>query len=112
STVRSSDLLPRISQAAEPVLVQALIAEAPVETFHIAILHRSSGLNRMPLQDLLVGPLIDRTTYELGSVVAADLARQTAAVLQFFQHAHHPHSAQRGVDLDRQALPGVIIHDV
>jgi hypothetical protein len=106
------DLLAGVGQIAEPVLVQALIAEAPVETLHVAILHRSPGLDRVPLETLLVGPLIDRAAHELGSVVAADLPRQSASLLQFFQYAHHAHSTQRGVDLDRQALPRVVIHDV
>src|SRR5664279_2855170 len=66
----------------------------------------------MPLQALLVGPLIDRPAHKLGSVVAADLARQPTSSLQFFQHAHHPYSSQRSVHLDLQALPGVVIHDV
>jgi hypothetical protein len=49
--------------------------------------HAQRARNGVPLQTLLIGPLIDRTTYELGSVVATDLARQTAALLQLFQHA-------------------------
>ena len=64
---------------AEPVLVQALIAKASVETRHVAtFLPRPSGLNRVPVAALLVGRLIHRPTHELGSVVAGDLARQPA----------------------------------
>src|SRR5208283_6123004 len=74
------DLLSRVGQAAEPVFVQALIAKASVETLHVAVLHRSSRLNRVPLQALLVGPLIDSAADKLGSVVAADLARQPASL--------------------------------
>src|SRR5712692_9824540 len=88
------DLLPRIGKIAEPVLVQALVTKAPVETLHVAVLHRSSGSDRVPLQALLVGPLIDSTAHELGSVVAADLPRQSASLLQLFQYAHHSHSTQ------------------
>ncbi|MGA3199567.1 MAG: hypothetical protein ABSD89_09205 [Halobacteriota archaeon] len=66
----------------------------------------------MPLQTLFVGPLIDRAAHKLGSVVTADLPRQSAPLLQFLQYAHHTYSTQRGVDLDRQALSRVVIHDV
>src|SRR5207245_10695135 len=108
----SRDFLPCVSQIAEPVLVQAFVTEAPVETLHVAILHRPSGLNRVPLQALLVSPLIDRTAHELGPVVAANLPWPSTSLLHFFQDAHYSHSPQRRVHLDRQALPRVVIHDV
>jgi DNA-binding beta-propeller fold protein YncE len=47
-------------------------------------------LDRVPLQTLLLG-LIDRTAHELGSVVAPDLPRQSASLLQLFQYGHHAH---------------------
>jgi hypothetical protein len=106
-----SDLRPRVSQIPEPVL-QALIAAASVETLHVTILHRSPGLDRMPLQALLVGPLIDRAAYGLGAVVAANLPWQSTSLLQFFQYAHHSHSTQGSVPLDCQAFQRVINHDV
>jgi len=31
------DLLPSVDQIGEPVLIQALVAEAPVETLHVAV---------------------------------------------------------------------------
>src|SRR5215469_16730194 len=95
------DPLACVSQTAEPVLVQTLIAKAAVETLDVAVLHRASGLNRVPLDTLLVGPLIDGTTHELRSVVTADLPRQPAFLLQLFQYAHHSHPAQRGIDFNR-----------
>src|SRR6516225_9874063 len=98
------DLLACVGQTAEPVLVQTFIAEAAIETLHVAVFHRSSGLNRVPLQTLLVSPLVDSAADKLRSVVAADLTRQSALLLQFFQYSNHAHSSQRCIDLDRQTL--------
>ena len=52
------DLFPRIGQIAEPVFVQALIAKTPVETLHVTILHRSSGLTLWPMQGATAMSLI------------------------------------------------------
>src|SRR5271157_2260907 len=52
------DLCPRVSQISEPVFVQTLVTEAPIEAFYIAVLHRSAGLNGMPAKSLFIGPLI------------------------------------------------------
>jgi hypothetical protein len=52
-------------------------------------------------------PLIDRAAHELRSVIAAAVA----SLLQL-SHTRTTRTPQRGVDLDRQALPRVIIHDV
>ena len=65
---------------AEPVLVQALIAKASVETRHVATFAPSAVWveSCASSQALLAGRLIHRPTHELGSVVAGDLARQPA----------------------------------
>ena len=77
------DLLPRIGQIAEPVLVQTLVAKPPVETFNAAILHRSSGLDRVPLQALLAGPL---TAYQHADSSRDDPIRRVLnmELLQFY----------------------------
>ncbi len=92
------DLFPRVGQISEPVLVEALVPEAPVEALDVAILHRTSWLDRVPVKSLLVCPLIDGTAEELRPVVRADLPWQPAHVS--FQHSHHAHSAEGGIDLD------------
>ncbi len=72
------DLLPGVGQAEEPVLMQALVAKACIEAFHIGILDRLAGLDEVPVYVVLVSPLLDRLADELGSVVGADLPWQAA----------------------------------
>src|SRR5947209_137620 len=88
------DLLPGVGQITEPVLVQALITKAPIEALHVAVLHRSPWLDGVPMQALLVSPLIDSTTHELGPIVAADLPRQSAPPPQLFQYTYHTHRSE------------------
>ncbi len=90
----------------------AWLAEAPIEALHEAVLHRSARLDRVPLKALFIGPLVDGATHELGSIVAADLPRQSAPRFQLLQHAHHAPATERGVHLDRQAFARVVVHDV
>src|SRR5262249_58034913 len=106
------DLLAGIGQTAEPVLVQTFIAEAAVEALNVAVLHRPSRLNRVPLETLFIGPLINRPADALRSVLAADLPRQTASSLQLFQYGHHAHSSHPGIDLNRRAPPRAASHPV
>ena len=68
------DLLACVSQTAKSDLVQTFIAEAAVETLHIAILQRSSGLNRVPLQTLFVGPLINLRRWRLVNPCEASIS--------------------------------------
>src|SRR5205823_9404161 len=59
----------RLLQPLEPVFVQALVAELPVEAFHIRILHWFPRLNELPLHAALVGPTVHSLAGKLRAVV-------------------------------------------
>jgi hypothetical protein len=54
------DDLARVSQAEEPVLVQALVAESAVDTLDIGILIRLARLDEVQPDGVGVGPRIER----------------------------------------------------
>ena len=53
------DLLPGVGQTEEPVLIQALVAKACIEAFHIGILDRLAWLDEVPVY-VVLSPLLDR----------------------------------------------------
>jgi len=61
-----------IGQAVEDLLVQAFVAQAAIEGLDVAVLLRLAGIDVMPFDAVLVGPLQDRLAGELGSVVSAE----------------------------------------
>src|SRR5262245_22115963 len=63
------DDLTRVRQAAEPVLVQALVTESAVETLDVGILIRLAGFDEVQPDAVGVGPCIQRSADELGSIV-------------------------------------------
>src|SRR6266481_1092273 len=94
------DRLPGLRQAAEPVFIEALVPQSSIETLHVSVLHRSSGLDIVPPDSLFAGPLLQHPAGELRSVVGADLSGQSALQLQPFQHTPYPQTTQRCVHLD------------
>ena len=49
-----------IGQAVEDLLVQAFVAQAAIEGLDVAVLLRLAGIDVMPFDAVLVGPLQDR----------------------------------------------------
>ena len=58
-----------VVQAGEPVLVEALVPELPVEALDKRILYGLAGLDEVELHAVLVGSLIQDAARELRSVV-------------------------------------------
>ena len=65
----------RVGQAHEPILVQALVAEFPVEAFDVSVLYRLARLDEGELHGVLVRPLIQRFSAKLRTIVADDGSR-------------------------------------
>ena len=106
------DLLPRVGQIEEPVLVQTLVAELAVEALDETVLHGPSGGDEVQLHLILVSPLIHHLTGKLGPVVDHDRLRLAASSLQFFQHPHAPLTRLRGVHLDAWRVAREAVHQV
>lgn len=64
-------------QAAEAVLVEALVTQAPVQALDKGILDRLAGRDVVPFDAAILPPLWDAPTGEFRSVVADNHARTT-----------------------------------
>src|SRR6185436_14608081 len=85
-----SQLAPGVSQAVEQLFIQELVAQRPIERFNERVLLRLAGIDIVPLDLVLAGPLQDRPTGELGSVVADDASRFAVKPHQRVQLAYDP----------------------
>lgn len=65
-----------LGDAVEPVLVQALVPERPVETFDVGVLHRLAGLDEMQAHAALIGPGVQGLPGELRPIVHHDRLRR------------------------------------
>src|SRR5262249_26882560 len=64
-----------VGEAPEPVLIQALAAQAPVEAFAEGILDRLAGVNEPQADVSFVSPLVEGPAGQLRPVVQHDLGR-------------------------------------
>ena len=63
---------PSLVQRLEPVLVQALVAEFPIEALDVAVLHRLARLDQQVTHAVLDGPGNEGSARELRPVVCPD----------------------------------------
>lgn len=61
-----------ISQAVEDFLVEAFVAQTAVERLDVSVLLRFAGVDIVPFDAVLVGPLQDGLAGELGSVAPTE----------------------------------------
>src|SRR5690606_26252176 len=79
----------RMVEAEEQALVQKLVAHPAVEALDIAILHRLSGRDVMPLDAMILRPGKDGVRGELGAVVGNDHTRLATPADQIGQFARN-----------------------
>src|SRR5690554_1841218 len=66
---------PGMGQIPEPVFVQALVSEAPIEAFDKAILSGLPRLDQLQFHPVVISPLVQRLAGELRSLVCPDSLR-------------------------------------
>src|SRR3954452_16211633 len=103
---------PGLSQAGEPARVEAFLAEAAVEDLDLAVLHRLAGIDEEQLHAVLVGPALEITTAQLGSVVHDQHIGIATYFGDILEHADHPLAGQRDVDNDGRALTRAVVLEV
>src|ERR1019366_2269705 len=101
---------PYIIQRAEPVRVEALVAQPSVEALDMSILHRPSRLDVHQPNFPVFRPAQHATRCELWSVVRAHVLGSATLFDQPLQHTRYTSTPQAGVGLKRQALTRVRIH--
>src|SRR5690606_38885798 len=105
------DFLLRIVQGEEPVQVQTLVPEGPIEALDEAILDWLARLNVVNPDVPGVGPGIEGPAGELRSIVGHDDLRQAALLPEPLEHFDDPHCGNRVRHMDRQALSAELVHD-
>ena len=102
-----------LRQAPEQVLVEALVAEASVQALDEAVLLGLAGGDVVPLDSAFLLPAQDGMGGQLGAVVADDHLRPDHAIRRCGRaRGRHAVPGERGVDDERQALPGEVVdHD-
>ena len=93
-------------QAMEHVLVEALVAEPPVEALNESVLNRLSGRDIVPSDAAFLLPAQDGVRSQLSAVVADDHQRFLAGREDGVELARHPSAGDRCVDNQRQTLAG------
>lgn len=74
-----------ISKACEPVQVEAVLAELPVEALDERVLRRLAGLNEVDLHTGTPGPEEHRLRGQLGAVVANQNSRERPDLSEEFE---------------------------
>ena len=98
------DLLPRVVEADEPVFVQALVPELPVEALDVRVLDRLPRPDEVESDAALERPAVHDAARELGAVVDADDLGPAGPLDELLQQAPDARPRERVVDLDEQAL--------
>src|SRR3954454_11808930 len=108
----SLDHTARFGKAREPARVEALLAKAAVEALDRAVLHRLSGIDEEPLHTVLVGPAVEITAAQLGSVVHDQHVGIAAFTGNVLEHGGHPPAREREIDQDRRALARAVVLEI
>lgn len=93
-------------EALEPVLVEALVRESPLEALTGAVPHRLPGLDEVMPDLWVVAPLVKGPAGELGAVLRDHGLRIAPLVDDALQDVRHPMALNVRVHLHRQALTG------
>src|SRR5690606_18565454 len=104
------DRTPGISQGNEPMQVQALVPQRPVEAFDGAGLHGLARLNVVDLDSPGVRPRNERSARELAAVVGDYDLGQPPLGPEPLKHFDHLHGRNRMRHMNRQALPAKLIN--
>ena len=95
----------RLVAIREEFLVQALVAEAAVEALPVGVLPRAARVDVPGLRPPLSQPALQDLGDEFRPVVRAEPFRRPMLGERPLQDGDDPPGAERGPDLDRQALP-------
>lgn len=100
-----------ITQAQEPMLVQAFVTHAAMETLAVGVLDRFARVDELQVNAMLAGPLAQHVADEFRAIVQDDLCGEWALTSQSVQDADDAASRQTGVDFQGERLPGEDIDD-
>ena len=105
----STDDLACFGERAEPVLVQALVAELAVEALHIRVLRRLAGQYQAQRFPAVVGPAVECIASELLALIGAQHTRQTPEGADPVQHPRYILARNAMIDRDVGGFFRVVI---
>lgn len=100
-----------ICQAVEDLFVQAFVAQTAVEAFDVAILLWFSGVDVVPFDAVVVGPLQDRLAGEPGAIVTYYTSRFSIDPNQGIEFSRHPGTRDAGIGNQAEVFAAAIIID-
>ena len=103
------DDLARLLEAGEEMLVEALIAQAPVEALDEAVLHRLARRDVVPFDMALLLPVQDGVRGQLGAVVAHDHRWIAALDCDAIELPSHAHAGERVVGNEAETFPAEVV---
>ena len=85
----SSDQDTSLLQTGKPVVIQALIPEAPIEALDERVLSRLAGLDQLELNAMLAGPLVERFAGKFWSLVCSNGLGVAPEASRLIEDARH-----------------------
>ncbi len=104
--------LSRFFQVSEPVLVQAVVSELPVEALAAGVLRRFPRLDEAKLHATLLAPEEHGFASHLWTVVHHNARWQATLLAYYAEVVRHSQPRDRGVDQLANTDSRVIVHDV
>src|SRR5690554_593700 len=100
-----------MGQTGEPVLVQAVVPEAPFERLNVSVLVGLAWLDQKQSHAPLIPPCQDVLTAELFAVIGSDCLRQTTGQRQTIKDARHCLAVITALNRTANGFMGGIIDD-
>ena len=104
--------IPCLIKREEQVGIQHILAVGSVETLHYGILLGLALLDFCPFYFVLIKPLLEKMRGELRSIIRADSFWRPVLLDDALKIRNHRPCRHRAADVDAQAFPVVLVHDV
>jgi hypothetical protein len=93
------------------VLVKAVVAESAIEAFNKSVLHGLPWLDVIKGDARRSSPEVKSLAGQLRAIVQSDDFWQGTGESELLKHVNDSRTTDGGIDMDRQALTGKVIHD-
>ena len=103
------DLAARIVERNEDVFIQAFLAQVRIEALDVGVLDRLARFDKLQPYAMFVGPLVERSAAQLGTVVGLNHQRSTTGGAKSLQDPGDTLAGKREVDFDGEAFATPLI---
>jgi len=88
------DFAPRVMEGNEDVFVEALPAQPRVETLDVGIQDRLAPFDKLPMDAMIIGSLIEHLAAEFGAIIRLNHDREATRFVQAPQHSSNAFTRQ------------------